>query len=356
VPGSCIIGRASVVDLCLKHPSVSRRHAQLKRSGNHLYVRDLGSQNGTYVNQQRIFQEAEVFAGDSIIIGTSLLKLKDSLHFEAVHAEQPQGKTQSRSSPYYTVLVASLTASFSTLVAMVLLKLIFQTPAPSLDAETTPAQLKPAVVEAPSAPSETAVDDTLPSLEFSHEAPDKAALPPAVQPSSILETFRQGLVENAIRQAIEAKQLLLAEQLTAFLSNWEIAESFWREVSQTNAPSPQALAVHKEALLAAERISAGSSYAQTLQTRIAALTHMPPPPVQAPPPPPVKPPPVAQPAVKPPPVAQPAVKPPPVAQPVAKPPPAAQPVVKPPPAAQPVVKPPKELQEKQRAIDEAFGF
>ncbi|MCL2314236.1 MAG: FHA domain-containing protein, partial [Proteobacteria bacterium] len=126
VQGNCIIGRASIVDLCLQHPSVSRRHAQLKRSGNSLYVRDLGSQNGTYVNQQRIANEAEIFAGDSIIIGTSLLRLWDSLPPENAVAEKaPADSTpaqNSRASSYYAVLIASLTAVFTLLLAMLVLK------------------------------------------------------------------------------------------------------------------------------------------------------------------------------------------------------------------------------------------
>ena len=50
------IGRASNCDISLVHSSVSKRHAQLRldSSGRPVAVTDLGSQNGTYVNGERI--------------------------------------------------------------------------------------------------------------------------------------------------------------------------------------------------------------------------------------------------------------------------------------------------------------
>lgn len=77
--GSVVVGRASVSDLRLQHPSISRRHAQLRREGEHFYVKDLGSQNGTFVNKQRIVAEVQVHPGDSIAMGNALLRLRGPL-------------------------------------------------------------------------------------------------------------------------------------------------------------------------------------------------------------------------------------------------------------------------------------
>lgn len=74
--GPMVIGRASVSDLRLAHASVSRRHAQLIRKGERYYVKDLGSQNGSYVNGSRIGAEVEVHLGDELTIGHALLKLR----------------------------------------------------------------------------------------------------------------------------------------------------------------------------------------------------------------------------------------------------------------------------------------
>ncbi len=78
-PGPLVIGRASVSDLRLQHPSISRRHAQFKRIGEQFFVKDLGSQNGTFVNKDKIETEIEVFPGDLIAMGNALLKLRGPL-------------------------------------------------------------------------------------------------------------------------------------------------------------------------------------------------------------------------------------------------------------------------------------
>lgn len=77
--GVVVVGRASVSDLRLQHPSISRRHAQVKRQGEQFFVKDLGSQNGTFVNKQRIATEVEVKPGDSIAMGNALLRLRGPL-------------------------------------------------------------------------------------------------------------------------------------------------------------------------------------------------------------------------------------------------------------------------------------
>lgn len=77
--GAVVVGRASVSDLRLQHPSISRRHTQIKRVGEQFFVKDLGSQNGTFVNKQRIGTEVEVKSGDSIAMGNALLRLRGPL-------------------------------------------------------------------------------------------------------------------------------------------------------------------------------------------------------------------------------------------------------------------------------------
>jgi pSer/pThr/pTyr-binding forkhead associated (FHA) protein len=74
--GTVVVGRASVSDLRLQHPSISRRHAQIRRIGDQFFVKDLGSQNGSFVNKSRIASEVEVKIGDSIALGNALLRLR----------------------------------------------------------------------------------------------------------------------------------------------------------------------------------------------------------------------------------------------------------------------------------------
>ncbi len=74
--GTVVIGRASVSELRLQHPSISRRHAQVKRVGEQFLVKDLGSQNGTFVNKSRIANEVEVKVGDTLALGNALIRLR----------------------------------------------------------------------------------------------------------------------------------------------------------------------------------------------------------------------------------------------------------------------------------------
>lgn len=48
--GKLVIGRGSDCDLVLDEPEMSRRHAMIENSGDMIFLRDLGSANGTFVN------------------------------------------------------------------------------------------------------------------------------------------------------------------------------------------------------------------------------------------------------------------------------------------------------------------
>ena len=48
--GEVVIGRAEDADLCVDHPSISRRHALL-RIDERITLQDLGSQNGSRVRE-----------------------------------------------------------------------------------------------------------------------------------------------------------------------------------------------------------------------------------------------------------------------------------------------------------------
>lgn len=64
------IGRAPECDLVLPHSSVSRVHAALVRRGDSVYVRDLGSVNGTLIGTRRIDGEKEAKPdGPPVVVG-----------------------------------------------------------------------------------------------------------------------------------------------------------------------------------------------------------------------------------------------------------------------------------------------
>jgi pSer/pThr/pTyr-binding forkhead associated (FHA) protein len=66
--GKTIIGRKEDCGLRIPLGEISRRHAVLMLEGETIALRDLGSANGTYVNNQRI-TEQELSPGDHIVIG-----------------------------------------------------------------------------------------------------------------------------------------------------------------------------------------------------------------------------------------------------------------------------------------------
>jgi hypothetical protein len=66
--GATLIGRSPECHIFLDDVTVSRRHAELVRSGETFNIRDLGSLNGTYVNRKRI-ESATLEDGDELQIG-----------------------------------------------------------------------------------------------------------------------------------------------------------------------------------------------------------------------------------------------------------------------------------------------
>jgi len=63
------IGRNTECHIQIQLGMVSRRHCEIRVNGDEeVHVRDLGSSNGTYVNNKRV-QEAEVMAGDTLKVG-----------------------------------------------------------------------------------------------------------------------------------------------------------------------------------------------------------------------------------------------------------------------------------------------
>jgi len=80
------IGRSSNCEVHLANDSISRKHARIDRGELGYTIHDLGSTNGTYVNDVRVTSKL-LEAGDRIHIGNHILKFLSSSDIEAQYHE-----------------------------------------------------------------------------------------------------------------------------------------------------------------------------------------------------------------------------------------------------------------------------
>lgn len=74
--GVILIGRGADAQLSLDDDYVSTRHARVVSGENGIYLEDLGSTNGSYVNNQRITAPTTVTLSDTIRIGRTTMRLE----------------------------------------------------------------------------------------------------------------------------------------------------------------------------------------------------------------------------------------------------------------------------------------
>ena len=69
VSGDCYFGRIAGNEIVVPDTKTSRRHAVVQRQGSHFVLLDLGSTNGTRLNDRRVFKPAQLKDGDVIGVG-----------------------------------------------------------------------------------------------------------------------------------------------------------------------------------------------------------------------------------------------------------------------------------------------
>jgi two-component system cell cycle response regulator len=67
------IGRSSQNSILLQDDSVSRNHCRIEKQGSNYVLTDMGSTNGTHINERPI-QDAELRRGDQIKVGSTIFK------------------------------------------------------------------------------------------------------------------------------------------------------------------------------------------------------------------------------------------------------------------------------------------
>ena len=74
--GENVLGREGAGVILLKSSTVSRRHARITIEPGGVLVEDLGSKNGTYVNDQRVTSPTPVADGNQVRIGSLLFTFR----------------------------------------------------------------------------------------------------------------------------------------------------------------------------------------------------------------------------------------------------------------------------------------
>ncbi|MCA1675692.1 MAG: FHA domain-containing protein [Actinobacteria bacterium] len=69
------VGRAGGCQVTLEDTYASQLHARLFRRDGQFYVEDLGSTNGTYVNQRKVTAPIAIRKGDRLQIGKTVMEL-----------------------------------------------------------------------------------------------------------------------------------------------------------------------------------------------------------------------------------------------------------------------------------------
>ena len=102
-----LVGRSAKTDLPIDQESVSRQHARISFAGEAYLVEDMGSTNGTFVNENPVTASTALRDGDQIKIGSSILKFMAGDNIEANYHEEiyrlmtVDGLTQTHNKRYF---------------------------------------------------------------------------------------------------------------------------------------------------------------------------------------------------------------------------------------------------------------
>jgi hypothetical protein len=94
-----VLGRDASADITLSDSAVSRRHARLFRAADGVWLEDLGSTNGTYINGDRLTVPYRLHDGDQVQLGNSLFAFHDVVEPDATEIISLPGGTPAMAAP-----------------------------------------------------------------------------------------------------------------------------------------------------------------------------------------------------------------------------------------------------------------
>jgi pSer/pThr/pTyr-binding forkhead associated (FHA) protein len=106
---SLLVGRSADSDLWVKDRFVSRKHLRISRMGERIFIKDLNSRNGTFVNGEPIHPgiEVELPEGVPVVMGMTVLcfgegcaeeiqNVLGSIDISGLETEEPEGLLEDR--------------------------------------------------------------------------------------------------------------------------------------------------------------------------------------------------------------------------------------------------------------------
>ena len=82
------IGRDVKNNIVVDLDNVSRRHAKITIRGGRFFVEDLGSTNGTFLNEDEVLRESQLRSGDYVKVGGSIFKFLSGGNLETLYFEE----------------------------------------------------------------------------------------------------------------------------------------------------------------------------------------------------------------------------------------------------------------------------
>ena len=85
---STVVGRSSKADIHIDQDAISRSHARVTAAGGRVTIKDLGSTNGTYVNDELLTDDYQLRNGDLVKIGRTIFKFIAGGNIEAAYHDE----------------------------------------------------------------------------------------------------------------------------------------------------------------------------------------------------------------------------------------------------------------------------
>jgi pSer/pThr/pTyr-binding forkhead associated (FHA) protein len=110
VTGPMTIGRSAECDIAIPVEEISRRHALVKPNPQGLYVEDVGSSNGTYINNKRV-QTGQLLPGDELRLDqVRLILVAPGMEIQQMQQKPAETSTASAATPDQRALAMKVLA------------------------------------------------------------------------------------------------------------------------------------------------------------------------------------------------------------------------------------------------------